>query len=547
METARILQTENKSSLFCPNCKSGSFVKHGKSKKRGVQNYKCRECGKCFLESITPSSRPEFLSSEDPSAEYEKDVWDIRNLGVQPGPALCRYKLNFTTIFPFWLRQAAKQCVRHTLATLTFNTADYRLTGIKCFSKFLAEKHPGIEPSSINRKIIVEYMGWMLGRRMPASTRNGRLASLRTLFDLCVRFNWADIPDKPLIYKEDNVKEGEYQPRYIPQEVLNQLNQNLDYLPEPIMRMVLVIQQCGMRISELCLLKFNCITQDVQKDWFLTYHQFKLKKDHTIPIDKELAAIIQEQQKYIRNNLGNDFLYLFCSRKRMKGFHPNKAPITSQTFVRALKDMAKERNIKSNSGEIWSFQSHQFRHTTFTTMINNGVPLHIVQRYAGHVSPEMTMRYAHIFDQTLKEEFAKFKDKMVDVTGKVVSYESVAAQIAEGLDPNSIDAQWLKKNIRAQALPNGLCGLPINQPACPYGANKCLTGPDGKGCLHFKTDSRYLDKHKEHLARTSEIVEWAQENPSAKRAEEILKVNLPVKQNLERIVVSLETQCSTQQ
>lgn len=104
-----------------------------------------------------------------------------------------------------------------------------------------------------------------------------------------------------------------------------------------------------------------------------------------------------------------------------------------------------------------------------------------------------------------------------------------------------------EKNIRAQALPNGLCGLPVNQPVCPYGANKCLTGPDGKGCTHFKTDTRYYDKHKEHLARTSEIVEWAQENQGAKRAEEILKVNLPVKQNLERIVRSLEGQQNAQQ
>ena len=64
----------------------------------------------------------------------------------------------------------------------------------------------------------------------------------------------------------------------------------------------------------------------------------------------------------------------------------------------------------------------------------------------------MTAVYAHIYDQTMKEEFAKFKNKMVDVTGKVVGVETVALDLAEGLDLNDIDQQWLKKNIIAQAL-----------------------------------------------------------------------------------------------
>jgi integrase len=33
-------------------------------------------------------------------------------------------------------------------------------------------------------------------------------------------------------------------------------------------------------------------------------------------------------------------------------------------------------------------------------MINNGVPQHIVQRYLGHESPQMTAVYAHIHDST---------------------------------------------------------------------------------------------------------------------------------------------------
>ncbi len=96
--------------------------------------------------------------------------------------------------------------------------------------------------------------------------------------------------------------------------------------------------------------------------------------------------------------------------------------------------------------------------------------------------------------------------------------------------------EWMNAylNILAQALPNGLCSLPVIQGACPHGANKCLN------CTHFKTDIRYLDKHKEHLERTSKIVEWAQQNPNSRRSKEILKENLPVQENLERIISTLE-------
>lgn len=45
-------------------------------------------------------------------------------------------------------------------------------------------------------------------------------------------------------------------------------------------------------------------------------------------------------------------------------------------------------------------------------MINHGVSQHIVQRFLGHLSPEMTQRYAAIHDSTLKEEFKKFQKRI---------------------------------------------------------------------------------------------------------------------------------------
>ena len=87
------------------------------------------------------------------------------------------------------------------------------------------------------------------------------------------------------------------------------------------------------------------------------------------------------------------------------------------TFNKYLNSFAKEKNICDSSGNVWRFQPHQFRHTVGTNMINNGVPQHIVQRYLGHESPEMTMVYAHIHDQTLRKEIEKYyENRVVNIT-----------------------------------------------------------------------------------------------------------------------------------
>ena len=63
----------------------------------------------------------------------------------------------------------------------------------------------------------------------------------------------------------------------------------------------------------------------------------------------------------------------------------------------------------SDSGQPVKITAHQFRHTVGTRMINNQVPLDLVQRMLDHGSPEMTARYATIKDQTLRREWERFQ------------------------------------------------------------------------------------------------------------------------------------------
>ncbi len=96
--------------------------------------------------------------------------------------------------------------------------------------------------------------------------------------------------------------------------------------------------------------------------------------------------------------------------------------------------------------------------------------------------------------------------------------------------PNS-DAAWALENLaRAkQTLPNGYCGLPLQQ-RCPH-PNACLT------CDNFLTTAEFLPLHRDQLERTEQLIAGAEQNGNAR----LVEMNEPVRLNLLRIIDGLQT------
>ncbi|GAA6619759.1 tyrosine-type recombinase/integrase [Scytonema sp. NUACC26] len=459
-----------------------------------------------------------IINEYDNREEYDKEVWDIRKLGIEANPSKSEYRLNFENITQPWLLEAVKKFIRYSLSICSFGESGGRLHILRDFSIFIAHYHPSLRPEDIDRPLVLEYINQLAGTGLAPGTRCRHISCLRTFFELCTREGWAAIPDKKFVYADDFPRGTKKLPRYIPEDVLAQLNQHIEELPPHHMRIVLILQECGMRVGELCKMRFDCLRQDVHGDWFLHYYQFKMKKDHTIPISREIVAVIQEQQQFVIEQWGENFPYLFPVPKP----YGKGSPVKQNNVAHILNRLGKKNNIRDANGKLWRFYPHQFRHTVGTRMVNNGVPQHIIQRYLGHESPEMTARYAFIHDQTLKEEFAKFRGKVVNVMGRVVEPDNISSN-------DSPDLEWLKKNILTQALPNGTCALPVVAGSCPH-ANACLT------CTHFRTTKEFLDEHKKQLEQTNHIIETAQTNGWQRQVE----MNEKVKENLERIIVTLE-------
>lgn len=63
--------------------------------------------------------------------------------------------------------------------------------------------------------------------------------------------------------------------------------------------------------------------------------------------------------------------------------------------------------IKERAGLDKSVYPHLFRHSFATHKLNSGMPLTVLQQLMGHESPETTLVYAELNDETIKHEYKK--------------------------------------------------------------------------------------------------------------------------------------------
>ena len=451
--------------------------------------------------------------------EWEKDVWNRRKLSLpedKVNPTSYEYTINFKGFENNYFKEIVKRYCKLMLNIASFSHVVDIASKLKEFFNFMNKNCEGIQRiHQLTRNEIEQYLNYINLKGLKPSTVTGRISTLDVFFTTIQRYDWKDTPSKILIFQEDYPKVPKALPRYIDEHILEQLNGKLDKLEPYIATMVMVLQECGMRISELCTLKKGSVITDKEGDCFLKYYQWKMKKEHIIPISKEIAALILVQEQRVADELDDGCVYVF----------PRKdcSPLKQDTFRVKLNELAYEEKITDSNGEIFRFHAHAFRHTVGTRMINNGVPQHIVQKFLGHESPEMTARYAHIFDETLKKEFTKFKETFVTNNGSILDLSE------ENTEADNTDLQWFKKNINAQALPNGYCRLPVIAGPCPH-ANACLD------CTNFCTSKQFLNEHEEHLDRTKEILNRAKQNQWQRQVE----TNERVKNRLEQIIHSLK-------
>jgi integrase len=308
---------------------------------------------------------------------------------------------------------------------------------------------------------------------------------------------------------------------------------------EQAMRILMLLARTGRRVSEICLLDHDPLlplgpaasTRDSAGFTArLRYQQTKIEgAPDTILVDDEIVTIIGAQRQWADRFLAasqsaaTSPKYLFlAARNNRNGDRPYSA-----SHLRAmLARLAARLDVRDSTGAIVDFnRTHRFRHTKATSLLNSGVPLHVVQRYLGHLSPEMTMLYAKTLASTHEAEFLRYRKLTAD-----------ARELET--DPRDLyDMLQLDKRTD-RILPNGWCLLPPRQ-VCGKG-NACLT------CDKFATDATFLPELTSQLSRTRQLISERREAFRARTGQELGDDNIWLagrrqeQDALGRIIVKLE-------
>lgn len=238
---------------------------------------------------------------------------------------------------------------------------------------------------------------------------------------------------------------------------------NLDRMGDPRIRLLVqILIRAGLRIGDATRLELDCLVRDPQGGVYLRYRNHKMRREAVVPIDDELAAMIQAQQTRTRQRFPSTGVLLPRSSANPDG----RLPMPTATFHLNLGLWLETCGITDDLGRPVRVTAHQFRHTAATGWINHDVPQEVVRRLLDHTSHTVTAVYARLADTTIREQWERAQK--INIHGEPVDTT---------IDGPLADGEWMKQNLaRAKmTLPNGYCGLPL-QKSCLH-SNACLTCP----------------------------------------------------------------------
>lgn len=156
--------------------------------------------------------------------------------------------------------------------------------------------------------------------------------------------------------------------------------------------MLELMYSSGLRVSELINVKIH----DIDTSNCIIRIMGKGSKERIVPLGDYAIRYIELYQKEHREKLikkeMNDYLFLNNHGKKM----------TRQGFFKILKQIAKEKNIKTE------FSPHTLRHSFATHLLNGGADLRSIQEMLGHSDISTTQIYTHVSKEKLKENYNNF-------------------------------------------------------------------------------------------------------------------------------------------
>jgi integrase len=373
------------------------------------------------------------------------------------------------------IRQEVVRYAETALTTLRPASVAFRVRAVRVFTDWLATEHPEVARLDQLKRTehIDPFLAWAShrpwrgangrGRRVSSTMLHHDVVALRAFFEDITEWGWPSSPARRLLFISDIPRMPEAVPRALPPGADGALMAAVERLEDSFARTgLMVLRATGMRVGELMDLELDCLVDFGAHGTWLRVPLGKLGTERTVPLDQPTLEVFdtwvasrgrQRSLPHPRNGRPADFVFMERGRRP-----------TRWRLAKGLDRAAQAAGLTKRDGTPLHLTVHQLRHTFGTSMINAGMSLPALMALMGHVTPEMTLRYARLASPVIREayETAMGKVRARSALGRV------HARPAQAPAP----VQWLASEMLKTRLANGYCSRELVAGECAY-ANIC--------------------------------------------------------------------------
>lgn len=263
---------------------------------------------------------------------------------------------------------------------------------IHLYKKWLKPVLGGVKLNLISRISLIRLLQPMEKKRLSNRSKNYAIALTRQVFNFAIR-NELFAGDNPAAKFDELKKEDNRRMKFLSEEELNNLLEELKKHSYSVYLMALISADCGLRAGEIFKLTWADVSLE-EKMLFL--RDTKNGKNRFAYMTDRVA----EEFSKLKQGEGNEFV--FQSKTGGKIDH------VSRTFERAVKALGLNDGITDRRQKV---VFHSLRHTFASRLVQKRVSLYEVKELLGHSDIAMTQRYSHLANETLREAVSKLNEK----------------------------------------------------------------------------------------------------------------------------------------
>ena len=309
---------------------------------------------------------------------------------------------------PAWLAARFEDYTSAISGTHERSTMDGIAIRLAHFGRHLAAADPDLDTlAGLDRQRHIEtYLAATAaatalrgGQPIGAGEQRNRVITLGRFLTDITEWEWPDAPARRLVFTRDIPKLPRPLPRYLPADADRLIGETLEASPSRLFADALLLARAtGVRIGELLDLELDCIHEVPGTGAWLKVPLGKLDSERMVPLDDDTVALIDR-----------------IAETRSPG-KPLPNPKTGQPAEFLLTHLGKRVSDQTLRDELAracqaagvpKATPHQLRHTWATALINAGCSLQALMAMLGHTSAAMSLRYARLFDATVRADYER--------------------------------------------------------------------------------------------------------------------------------------------